>query len=196
MTDYRIEAKIRNARILKALEEIGETPTGFAKKRNLNFGRMCKIVAMKIPATNSKGEWWPEVTALCEATNKIPQDLLTLRQMEGIGKTKTSVDVKEDMLEISAEQVQRELLPSPEDRHDAIMIATELMDHMRSVYPREAKAVSMRNDGCTLEEIAKELGVTRERIRQMTEKGYRCMRDYARCKWGIRKPQHVKDLFG
>lgn len=193
MSDYRIEAKIRNARLLRAIESIGESPTGFAKKRGLNISRMCEIVAMKTAPVNATGDWWPEVMAICEATRKMPSDLFTERQMKRAEKTSIVKDVEEADLAIESQVATQDLLPPPECRIDAKRAATEVFEWLCEKNPRAAKAVSMHHEGATLEEIGGEIGASRERVRQIVAKSTRQMRERLRIKW---RAESFEDLAG
>jgi len=194
MTDYRIEAKVRNARILRALEAIGETPSGFSKARGLNVSRMCAIAAMKCRPTNANGEWWPEVMALCDATKKTPCDLFTERQMQAnIGKD-IKKDVTEEYVLIGLADADVLLMDdhSSDDRTPQIQIANRLFSELANTYPRYARAVAMQQSDATLEEIGNDLGVTKERARQIIFRGERHMRKRARELFGARSFQECK----
>lgn len=56
-----------------------------------------------------------------------------------------------------------------------------LEETINRLTPREAKVIMHRyKDGWTLEEIAREYGVTRERIRQIVSRGIRKLQRYER----------------
>jgi hypothetical protein len=185
MTDYRVEAKFRNARLLAAFERIGETPTGFAKSRGLSITRTCAIVAMTKRPVDRNGDWWPEVMALCDAASVMPCDMFNEKQMDGFEKTSFSKDVDESLLAAS-EFNRMQLSATPIcDREENIELASKLFYWITEYNPRYAKAVSLHSDGLTFDEIGSELGVTRERARQIVTRSHRMMKNYAKKRLGI-----------
>lgn len=183
MTDYRIEAKVRNARLLRALESIGETPTSFARKNDLYPATVCGLVAMTRKPVLADGSWRKEVMAICEATRKMPCELFTEKQMTAKAKTSTKREVSEAELETALEATRVELLPPPEERMHAQTVARELFEWLHEKYPRLAKVAAMRQKGFTLDEVAEEFGLSRGRIGQMEAKAYRLMKGKARVRF-------------
>jgi len=185
MTDYRVEAKFRNARLLAAFERIGESPTSFAKSRGLSITRTCAIVAMTKRPVDRNGDWWPEVMALCDAASVMPCDMFNEKQMDGFEKTSFSKDVDDPLL-AAAEINRMQLSATPIcDREENIELASKLFSWLTEYNPRYSNAVSLHNDGLTLDEIGKELNVGRDRARQIVTKSHRMMKDYAKKRLGI-----------
>ena len=77
--------------------------------------------------------------------------------------------------------------PAPSESAAAILLREQLMEVLETLTERERKVLRLRfglDDGCqrTLEEVGKEFGVTRERIRQIEAKALRKLRHPSRSK--------------
>lgn len=77
--------------------------------------------------------------------------------------------------------------PAPDERASEALLKEQILDILSSLTPREAKVIEMRFgllDGKqrTLEEVGREFGVTRERIRQIEAKAIRKLRHPTRAK--------------
>ncbi len=77
--------------------------------------------------------------------------------------------------------------PAPDEKASEALLKEQILDVLSSLTPREAKVIEMRFgllDGKqrTLEEVGREFGVTRERIRQIEAKAIRKLRHPTRAK--------------
>lgn len=103
----------------------------------------------------------------------IAQDVLSLNARVGNDLEESDMELG-DFLEDPAPNPEEEAMRA--DRHDVLM---QLI--AKWLEPREAKIIALRfglEDGIplTLEEIGKELGVTRERVRQVEDRALRKLR--------------------
>lgn len=165
MTDYRVKISVRNARFMRALESLGHTPCSFAGEYGFTPSEICALAAMKIKPTLKSGMWRKSVMKLCDLARVMPDSLFSARQMEGL---RTSVAVRE----VDEEAIEAMMFAAPDPEALAITnnlagIADAVLD---SIDLRSSKAFRMHVDGATLEEIGNELGVNRERARQIVER--------------------------
>jgi RNA polymerase primary sigma factor len=105
---------------------------------------------------------------------KISQDIISLEAPVGSEEDNTLGDFIEDKDAVS-----------PFDSTNKQLKKESVHDMLKFLTPRERKIIEMRfglNDGIghTLEEVGKEFGVTRERIRQIEAKVLQKMRDHPR----------------
>jgi RNA polymerase sigma factor (sigma-70 family) len=173
MSDYRVTVKVRNARMLRAIERLGYTPSGFAAAHGFSPTIVCALVAMKIRPTLRNGDWRREVIALCEAANCTPQDLFTERQMDRLERNTVEREVDEAALIA--------LTGHTATSEDAALIsdARRLLESAISgLNERYAYVVRERAAGADLGEVGAELGVSKERIRQMEAKAHRKLREW------------------
>ena len=163
MSDYRVKVSVRNARLMRAFESIGHTPSSFARTYGFSPSEVCALAALKIRPVLANGLWRKCVMRLCEVANLMPCDLFTERQMEGLRVSTSERDVDEEALEAIAP-------PDPEQfaiTSDLARMANAAID---TLPPRHAAVFREWVDGATLDEIAAAHGVTRERARQIAHK--------------------------
>jgi len=191
--EYRVEMKVRNATILRALENLREAPSAFAKRVGVDAGVMCAIVAMTKCPQKADGMWRKEIVALSEATGILPEDFFTPRQIEGFERTRAKYDVAEadwDRRNFFASEKERFLLEAadPGKTAGAKDLADTLLAELRLHNPRDAKAVQLHVlDGITLEEVGKIIGLSRERVRQIMCRGLRFMANRAAANYSTRQ---------
>lgn len=179
MSDYRVEIKVRNARIYRAMKAAGyETVAQVCRAFNLNQGNVGKLLNMKVAPTLRDGEWREEVVVLCSGLGKMPSELFSEDQMVKWNKTTGAVD-------LDIEQVGTLLAG---DTPDSLLENKEmqgLLDNaLESLGSREKSVLRRRfgidGDAMTLEAIAVADGVSQERIRQIEKKGLRQLRHPSR----------------
>lgn len=197
MTDYRIETKIRNDRILRALEGIGETVGSFCKRHGWPPATLYKIAAMKIAPKHRDGMWRREIMVLCDECKLMPSDLFTERQLTPVRETKAVAQVGEDQLRAQLADLNR--LAMDGINPETLMIQRDLADSLLSeLSPRYREAVELSMGGESYEAIAAALGVSRGRAHQIILKAERVMREAARKKHKIEAGdrQHMAEIFG
>jgi hypothetical protein len=85
VSDYRIKVSVRNARILRAIEEMGyESVKKFCEAEGLGYSAVGNLVAMRRPPINTDGEFSECAALLMAATCKLPQELWTPEQMTAL----------------------------------------------------------------------------------------------------------------
>lgn len=119
---------------------------------------------------------------------KISQDIISLEAPVGSEEDNTLGDFIEDKDAVS-----------PFDSTNKQLKKESVHDMLKFLTPRERKIIEMRfglSDGIghTLEEVGKEFGVTRERIRQIEAKVLQKMRDHPRAA-SIRDEMPIDDSF-
>jgi hypothetical protein len=166
LSDYRVKVTVRNARLMRAFESIGHSPSGFAKAYGFNATHVCALAALKIKPVGARGMWHPFVMKLCELTNLMPDELFTERQMEGLRASTTVREVDEEAIEA---------LMAPTTDPEALAITSNLADIANEVIdtlsPRSAHALRLWAGGATFQEIGDEIGpVGKQRALQIVEK--------------------------
>ena len=171
MTDYRVTIKVRNARVLRALERIGHTASSFAREHGFQPTVMCEIAAMKRSPVYRNGQWRREIMALCDAANVLPSDLFTDRQLSALDRNVVEREMDEAALVA--------LTGHTTDSEDSALLADAkrlLSDAMATLPERVRRVLELRASGGTLEDCVAEMGTTRERMRQIEAKGLRDLR--------------------
>ena len=184
MTDYRVQIKVRNARLLRAIEKAGHQPGQiFAREVGISYtGHLLPYLNLKRTPFDENGDLRPCAEKLCVFLNCLPDELWSEEQRYPLVTNAAVID-------LSAASV-HELLASPSDCADPLSLLEKkqtaqaidaLLDRLT---PREAEVLRLRHgiDGepMNLEEMAKAKGCSRERIRQIEAKALRKLRAPAR----------------
>lgn len=81
--DYRITLKVRNANLLRAIEDLNETPGAiFAEKAGISYTTLNNLIGCKVSPIKDDGEYREGVMNLCEHLNKMPCELFSEKQLE------------------------------------------------------------------------------------------------------------------
>ena len=184
MTDYRVQIKVRNARLLRAIEKAGHQPGQiFAREVGISYTvHLLPYLNLKRTPFDENGDLRPCAEKLCVFLNCLPDELWSEEQRYPLLTNAAEI-------ELSAASV-HELLASPSDCADPLILlekkqAAQAVDALLdTLTPREAEVLRLRHgiDGepMNLEEMAKAKGCSRERIRQIEAKALRKLRAPAR----------------
>ena len=184
MTDYRVQIKVRNARLLRAIEKAGHQPGPiFAREVGISYTvHLLPYLNLKRTPFDENGDLRPCAEKLCVFLNCLPDELWSEEQRYPLLTNAAEI-------ELSAASV-HELLASPSDCADPLSLlekkqAAQAVDALLdTLTPREAEVLRLRHgiDGepMNLEEMAKAKGCSRERIRQIEAKALRKLRAPAR----------------
>ena len=184
MTDYRVQIKVRNGRLLRAIEMAGHQPGQiFAREVGISYtGHLLPYLNLKCTPFDENGDIRPCAEMLCVFLNCLPDELWSEEQRYLLVTNAAEI-------ELSAASV-HELLSSPSGCADPLSLlekqqAAQAVDALLdTLTPREAEVLRLRygidGEPMTLEDIAKPMGYTRERVRQVEAKALRKLRAPAR----------------
>lgn len=184
--EYRVDVKVRNNLFLSKMEHEGfESLNQFCRLHKINYYSMLNIVNFKIPPLRSDGSWINIISKAAEILQCSPEDFFTETQLHLILKSnKRQILIQEAelkyMLENNQEQKLLEDIVLEDQGNQSIYEALE------SLTQREQIVIKSRfglegGIGETLEDIAEELDVSRERVRQIEKNALRKLRHPARC---------------
>lgn len=169
MSDYRVEVRIRNARILNAMASKGfRSQAELARAAGLTNTEVSKLVSLRKAPVLRDGDWSQPAMALSSALSVDPELLWTHRQRVPLETNRHHADFDEATLDqIGVGEAAANVLAH---RH-AARIA------MAGLTPREIQVVRERIMGSAdLKEIGDDWGVSMERVRQIEAKAVRKMR--------------------
>ena len=184
MTDYRVQIKVRNARLLRAIERAGhQAGQIFAREVGISYtGHLLPYLNLKRTPFDENGDLRPCAEMLCVFLNRLPDELWSEEQRYPLLTNAAEI-------ELSAASV-HELLASPSDCADPLSLlekkqAAQAVDALLdTLTPREAEVLRLRcgidGESMNLEEMANAMGCSRERIRQIEVKALRKLRAPAR----------------
>lgn len=175
--DYRVTVKVRNNRILKAIEDVGGAPGQmWCKANGLRYSSINDLINLTESPMQTNGALTTQAEALCLAVMKIPEELWSEEQL-------TPLDRNTSEAEMSHEQVVA-MLPKSEpsylqdfsaiEKKESAQIMSDILDTLSE---REAQVLRMRYyQDMTLNEVARSFGLTSERIRQVENRALRKLR--------------------
>jgi RNA polymerase sigma factor (sigma-70 family) len=181
MKDYRLTIKVRNNRLLKAIEAVGGTPGGkWCAANGLGYARVNDLVNMTSSPLTAEGELHRDAARLCEVLGKLPEDLWSNEQLYPLEKNFSEMEMDHAQVVALLPQEQQSYLPdfsNLEHEQTRQLVSAALS----TLTPREQEVIQMRfTDELTYEECANRLDVTRERVRQIEAKAMRKLRHPAR----------------
>jgi RNA polymerase sigma factor (sigma-70 family) len=181
MKDYRLTIKVRNNRLLKAIEAVGGTPGGkWCAANGLGYSRVNDLINMTSSPLTAEGELHQDAAKLCEVLGKLPEDLWSNEQLYPLEKNFSDIEMDHAQVVALLPQEQQSYLPDFSEFEQAQTKAL-VSKAISTLTPREQEVIKMRfTDELTYEECAKRFGVTRERARQIEAKALRKMRHPAR----------------
>lgn len=177
-----MEVKFRNNIILRRMEELGfKTVAELCRQAGLDNGQVGELINMKELPLNKKGSWRPVVTQLAEFFNCLPEDMFSEEQLE------TKLEKNRAFAEFTFGQVQTLIATNDATRLLPEKVAEEselkrlIAEMLGTLTKQEEKVIRARfgigtKDDSTLEEVAVQFGLTRERIRQIEAKALRRLR--------------------
>lgn len=180
--EYAVKVSVRNALILRRMKALGiKSQAELAKLSGLRVMTVSTLVTLKkAPRNKITGEWVDAAFALSSALQVEPEELWTERQQSmALKRNSYEVDMNE-------EEVQRLSTDGGVERLVLDGERTKLLaKNLNSLTPREEHVVRRRFFGDdTLDDIADDMGVHRERIRQIEAKALRKLKHPSR---GLKK---------
>lgn len=178
MKDYILEIKIKNGLIVNAMRQRGfESVAQLSRACGVPQSKLGNILNLKEPALNNEGEWKLAVIRLCECLNKMPCELFNQQQQESFIKI-NKVERYISKAEIAYAMQNNKTIDESLDENTTRNIVRAAIEQSLTV--REQRIISLRfgidGEVKTLDEIALEIGVSRERIKQIEAKALRKFR--------------------
>jgi RNA polymerase sigma factor (sigma-70 family) len=187
--DYRIEVKVKNNKLLEKIEEAGyESVASFCRASGLHQTAVGKFINMvQAPVNKLTGEYSPNFMKIVDFLRCMPEDIFPKAQMQEAMKV-NKVTTKADIGDVQSLTTSlRTLALPPEEKMIFDEARTAIQRTMETLTPREQRVLMLRfgfYDGVehTLEDVAGQFGVSKDRIRQIQEKALRKMRHPNRAK--------------
>jgi len=166
MTDFNIQIRVRNGRLLRAIRGVSDSTADFCRKAGVNQSRVGALLTMKFSPINKNGDWKPIVHEICSYVGCEP-DLLWPQHMQRMLLKRSEAEVDMSAAEVFAIAGDA----------DTQMTHRALLSHaVKRLTPREIECIGRRQRGETLEQIAVDFKVTGNRVGQIEAKAYRKMK--------------------
>ncbi len=177
MKDYRVTVKVRNNRILRAIELAGGASGGkWCEANGLSYSTVNLLIGLKISPLNEEGALSTTAAKLCDVLGKLPEELWSNDQLYPLEKNFSE-------MEMSHEQIVAML---PNEQQTYLMDTSEMEQRqnrsllnkaMECLTNREKDCLRLRfEEGMTLNAAGKKLGVSPERMCQIEAKALRKLR--------------------
>jgi len=180
--DFRVEVKVKNNKLLEQIEKAGfESLADFSRKTGISQGLIGDYVNMRESALANNGQYRSTVLKISEALKCMPEDLFPAAQMtQKLETNKQHFTANESEL-FDLTSSLRSAAMSPERRlihEDANRVVKQVL---LTLTPREQRILDLRfgltsGEEQTLDQVADQFGVGRERVRQMQAKAMRKMK--------------------
>jgi len=174
MSDYAVEIKIKNGRVLRLMRRAGiPSVAALSRKAGVSLQVIYELISLKqAPLSTITGDWRPSIHTLADALNCLPDDMFSDAQRAGyMNSNKRIVEMSQEEVDLLLDSRQDVIAP------DDAVFATEQRNVMvaiidKALTPRQALVLKARfgfdQDGeKTLDELAATLRVGRERVRQI-----------------------------
>lgn len=180
MSDYRVRISVRNARLLRAIEQAGHRPGAqFADAVGISYGgSLLPYLNLTRSPLGPDGLLRECAWALCDFLNASPSDLWSDAQLQPLAKNHSSIDLDADSVQA---------LACGTTSVDPLRLASHaqagriLQDAIDGLTPNEAEVIREHFFvGSSLEEIAEKMGLTRTRVHQIEMKALRKLRQESR----------------
>ena len=188
---YRIDLKVRNNRLLKALVRafpyIKPSTPAWAEALDIPLGTLYELIALKKSAVvlggYRVGEWTPSALKIADAVGELPEYLFD-PALYGETPKKLSIEADERLLK-GAGGGGRLMLESPAASLEKKAICESLEAALKTLSPREEKVLKLRfgiddQSPHTLQEIANFLGVSRGVVAKIERKALNKLRQKPR----------------
>jgi RNA polymerase sigma factor (sigma-70 family) len=172
MSDFNIQVKVRNARLLRAIRSKAESPAEFSRLSGVNQTALSAFLTMRHSPMTKSGEWSAPAVKICEFLGCLPEEIWP-KHMERFLLKKAETEIELSAAEIEA------ITAGAADR----IQQRELLGRWvakSGLVERDIQVLSLRVEGATYEECAKEIGTSKERVRQREMRALRRLREMAR----------------
>ena len=181
MKDYRVTVKVRNNRILKAIEAVGGTPgQKWCEANGLTYATVNDYINMVRGPLLPSGTLKESAQKLCDVLNKLPEDLWSNDQLYPLERHMSDVELDRKAMTELLPMAEQSYLPDFSDFENR-QVRYLLDKAIDTLSERHAKILRMRfYDELTLSETAKVLNVSQTRAKQIEDKALHLLRQPSR----------------
>lgn len=179
MKDYRITVKVRNNRILKAIEAVGGTPGNkWCEANGLGYGLVNDLINLTASPIGEYGDLRPTAARLCEVLGVLPDDLWSNEQLHPLERNFSYMEMDHSQVLALSSSGGGEQAYLPDFSAIDQRETRALLDKAKArLTEREREVIALRYEkDLSLQECAKILKYTVERIRQIESKALRKLR--------------------
>ena len=173
--EYRVKVSVSNNLLIQAIENAGyKNQSDFARAIDCNASYVNMLCGLRISPMTREGEFTKAANQVMEALGACPTDLWTEEQLTMNLKRSSSWSV------MGREELNELMHGAPKSLLESVagQELKKAMDESRkSLTFREQRIIGLRfDDDKTLEEVGKEVGLTRQRVRDIEARALRKLR--------------------
>ena len=173
--EYRVKVSVSNNLLIQAIENAGyKNQSDFSRAIDCNASYINMLCGLRISPMTREGEFTKVANQVMEALGACPTDLWTEEQLTMNLKKSSSWSV------MGREELNELMNGAPKSLLESVagQELKKTMDEVRKTLTyKEQQLIGMRfDDDKSLEQIGKELGITKERVRHIEAKALRKMR--------------------
>ena len=184
--DYRVTVKVRNNRLLKAIEAAGGTPGNkWCQANGLVYPAVNDLVNMTASPLLKSGGLTSTADRLCTVLGALPEDLWSANQLYPLERNFSDLEMDHEQVLALASPDAGAYLPDNsglllEETRRALTTAMSLLDG------REVEVLRLRfEEGLTLKECGVKLRVCSVRVEQIEKKAIKKLRGSAGLSCGL-----------
>jgi transcriptional regulator with XRE-family HTH domain len=159
MSDFNVQIKIRNARLLRAIRAKSGTTAEFSRLSGVHKQALSGLLTMRISPIRANGSWSQTALRVCGWLGVMPEEIWPAH-MERVLLKRAETEI-----ELSSEQVMAITAGADNAAEQRELLARWVSK--ANLTDRHLQVLMMRNDGLTYQEVAKEVGLSAERVRQV-----------------------------
>ena len=177
MKDYRVTVKVRNNRILKAIEESGGVVgRQWCEAHGLRYGAVNLLINLTISPVDKNGVLRPVAARLCEVLNKIPDDLWSSDQLYPLERNFSEMEMDMDQIVALLPDAEQSYLPDFSEVENSHVMRI-ISNPVARLTPREIQVMKLRYlEDKTLEEVGRNFDLCRQQIGQIEYRALRKIR--------------------
>ena len=177
--EYRVKVSVSNNLLIQAIEDAGyKTQSDFARAIDCNVSYINSLCGLRVSPMTQEGEFTKTANLVMEALGACPTDLWTEEQLTMSLKRSSSWSA------MGREELHELMNGAPKSLLESVAgqeLKVAMDESRKSLTYREQQIIGLRfDDDKSLDECGKELGVSRERVRQLEAKALRKMRHPSR----------------
>ena len=169
MSDFNLQVTVRNAHILRRIRAQYGSNAEMCRETGLAPNQVSSLLTMREQPFRKDGTLTSAAEGLCSALGATPSELWP-KEMANIKARRARYEIELTQAKAMA------IAGSPETQ---VMQRQLLEKWMQNVNPADLEVLAMSQSGMTLDEIGREMGRSRERVRQRIAKAERRIREAA-----------------
>ena len=172
MKEFEVTVKVFNNRLRERRAQLQMSQADVATHVGITPSMYSAYECLNVSPVDKHHYWKDAVHRMADFYKTTPEELFP-QAIKEIKQSRATRKINRSELELMLSTHHRRMLEMPDAALERNEQLDELKQGMRVLSSREKEVLKMRHElGQTYEEIANELGITRERVRQIEHRSY------------------------